>query len=67
MNLPVALTLQRLFALPHRRAQAFPGLRYPAPVGRVPRVLQADFSDTRPVIFRSEAFAEDLLPAAAPR
>ena len=67
MNLPVTLTLQRLFALPPRRARAFLALRHPAPVGRLPRVLQADFSDTRPVIFRSEAFAEDLLPAAVPR
>jgi len=53
----VTTTLQRLFArrAAPRRAQE----RRAKPSGNI-RSLRPDFAETRPLVFRSEAFAEDL-------
>jgi len=60
----VAATLQRLLATRIRAAR--PGktsIRVPL-LGRDLRSHRPDFADTRPLVFRSEAFAEDLARAA---
>lgn len=66
MNTPasVASTLQRLFSRPPNLALLFRPSVYPEPnpAPCPPVVPHADFMDTRPVIFRSEAFDEELLP-----
>jgi len=72
MNTPasVTFTLQRLFSRPSSLALRFRPSAYPdpepapaAPVVPVgPVVPHVDFMDTRPVIFRSEGFDEELLP-----
>lgn len=61
MNQIVAATLQRLFARPVPR-RARPAHRGAVRSGDV-RPHRPDFADTRPVVFRSEAFAEDLVVA----
>ena len=63
MHLTVTSTLQRIFSLNPNLALLFQPSGYPTPAQRVPDALKLDFMDTRPVIFRSEAFDEDLLPA----
>jgi len=66
MNTPASVTstLQRLFWRPSSLTVRFRSSTYPdpdpAPVA--PVVPHVDFMDTRPVIFRSEAFDEELLP-----
>jgi hypothetical protein len=65
MNLPVTSTLQRLFSRQPGLAMLFQPSGYPMPSPQVPEVLHADFMDTRPVIFRSEGFEEDLQPTHA--
>lgn len=61
MNLVVPASLQRLLSRHPNVQLLFHPSGYPPVVRRVPPpVLQADFMDTRPVVFRSEAFAEDL-------
>jgi hypothetical protein len=59
----VTTTLQRLFA----RQASVPvrSLRSLAARGHDVRSRRPDFADTRPVVFRSEAFAEDLAHRAA--
>jgi hypothetical protein len=55
----VAATLQRLFA---RQSMASGRSIRTAPVSRHDvRPHRPDFAETRPVVFRSEAFAEDLV------
>ncbi|MEO8151738.1 MAG: hypothetical protein ABI605_01620 [Rhizobacter sp.] len=53
----VTATLQRLFA---RQASSARRGHKPSVRGRDVRSNHPDFADTRPVVFRSEAFAEDL-------
>ena len=54
----VTLTLQRIFARP----PVAPVVRDKAPalMAGEERLRRPDFAETRPVVFRSEAFAEDL-------
>jgi hypothetical protein len=54
----VTTTLQRFFARP--AAQGARPHRKVASRARDVRPHRPDFADTRPVVFRSEAFAEDL-------
>ena len=74
MNTPVSVTstLQRLFSRqPYLTLRFWPSA-YPEPeqeqehepesAPSTPVVPHADFMDTRPVIFRSEGFDEELLP-----
>ena len=63
MHLTVTSTLQRLFSLQPNLAMLFQPSGYPTPASRVPEALKIDFMDTRPVIFRSESFDQDLVPA----
>lgn len=66
MNLVVPASLQRLLSRHPSVQLLFHPSGYPPVVRRVPPpVLQADFMDTRPVVFRSEAFPEDLQPQYA--
>ena len=70
MNAPVSVTstLQRLFSRqPYLTLRFWPSAypepeHEPAPPPSAPVVPPSDFMDTRPVIFRSEAFDEELLP-----
>jgi hypothetical protein len=57
----VATTLQRLFARPASAPRR--SIRSSAARGHDVRSRRPDFADTRPVVFRSEAFAEDLVLA----
>ena len=59
MSQIVTATLQRLFARPTVRAARIDRRR--ADRSRDVRPHRPDFADTRPVVFRSEAFAEDLV------
>ncbi len=61
MNELVAATLQRIF---HRTTPAARRDAKPVALSRIERPRRPDFADTRPVVFRSEAFAEDLATAA---
>ena len=54
----VAATLQRLFA---RQSQGATRSVRTAQASRDVRSHRPDFAETRPVVFRSEAFAEDLV------
>lgn len=56
---PVATTLQRIFA--RQASTAARPERRKAARSRSDRQHRADFAETRPVVFRSEAFAEDLV------
>ena len=59
----VTLTLQRIFA---RAALAAGAQAKPVALSaRQERPRRPDFAETRPVIFRSEAFAEDLAASAS--
>ncbi len=55
----VTTTLQRFFARPV--AHGGHSIRKAAARSRDVRAHRPDFADTRPVVFRSEAFAEDLV------
>ncbi|HET7793211.1 MAG TPA: hypothetical protein VFL64_07490 [Rhizobacter sp.] len=59
MSQIVTATLQRLFARPTARAARID--RRSTVRSRDVRAHRPDFADTRPVVFRSEAFAEDLV------
>lgn len=61
MNPPVTVLLQRIFA---RATSAAATEKAVALRAGQERPRRPDFAETRPVIFRSEAFAEDLVPAA---
>jgi hypothetical protein len=65
MNLPVTSTLQRLFARQPGLAMLFYPSGYPSAPDPEPELMHADFMDTRPVIFRSEGFDDELLPTHA--
>jgi len=54
----VTLTLQRIFA--RQASRAARSARRPASGSRDVRMHRPDFAETRPLVFRSEAFAEDL-------
>jgi hypothetical protein len=60
----VTSTLQRLFSRQPNLSLLFRPSGYPEPdaATRLPAVPHADFMDTRPVIFRSEGFDDELLP-----
>jgi hypothetical protein len=58
MSQIVTLTLQRLFA--RQTATRNRALRKVSARSGDVRPHRPDFADTRPVVFRSEAFAEDL-------
>lgn len=65
MHTPVSVTttLQRLFSRPPSLSLLFRPSAYPdAPEPSEADLPHADFMDTRPVIFRSEGFDEELLP-----
>jgi len=54
----VTTTLQRIFA--RQASAASRSARQPAGGSRDVRPHRPDFAETRPLVFRSEAFAEDL-------
>jgi len=57
----VTLTLQRIFARQASvAARSAKSARRPKAGSRDVRPHRPDFADTRPLVFRSEAFAEDL-------
>lgn len=58
MNEIVTATLHRIF---HRPAPRVVHADKPAPLRLAERPRRPDFAETRPVVFRSEAFAEDLV------
>lgn len=59
----VTLTLQRIFSRPPLMGAVH---RKPPPLKAADeRPRHLDFAETRPVVFRSEAFAEDLAVSAA--
>jgi hypothetical protein len=60
----VAATLQRLLATRTEAVGPAAMARRSLSLGRDVRPHRPDFADTRPVVFRSEAFAEDLVHAA---
>ena len=61
----VTATLQRLFA--RQASMAIRSQHRGSMRGRDVRSNRPDFADTRPVVFRSEAFAEDLSLTHGPR